>query len=69
MSRAPLLLEIGCEEIPARATEPAAVALRDALVGLLDGAGIDHRPALWLATPRRLTVQDRKSTRLNSSHT
>jgi glycyl-tRNA synthetase beta chain len=56
MSRAPLLLEIGSEEIPARAIEPAATALRDAVVGLLDGAGLAHGEAVWLATPRRLTV-------------
>lgn len=53
---APLLVEIGCEEIPAGVVGPGAQALLDALVALLDGAGVAHGPAQWLGTPRRLTA-------------
>ncbi len=56
MSSAPLLLEIGCEEIPAGVVGPGAEALLLAVVGLLDGAGVAHGQAQWLGTPRRLTV-------------
>ncbi len=56
MSSAPLLLEIGCEEIPAGVVGPGAEALLAAVVGLLDGAGVAHGQAQWLGTPRRLTV-------------
>ena len=56
MSSAPLLIEIGCEEIPAGVVGPGADALLQAIVGLLDGAGVAHGAALWLGTPRRLTV-------------
>lgn len=53
---APLLLEIGCEELPAGVVGPAAEALRAAVVAALDEAAIAHGEAIWLGTPRRLTV-------------
>jgi glycyl-tRNA synthetase beta chain len=56
MSSAPLLIEIGCEEIPAGVVGPGAQALLDAIVALLDGAGVAHGAAQSLGTPRRLTA-------------
>ena len=53
---APLLVEIGCEEIPAGVVGPGAQALLDALVAILDTAGVSHGRAQWLGTPRRLTA-------------
>lgn len=53
-TQAHLLIELGCEELPAAAAPVAAEALRDKLVALLDEAGIGHGDASWLGTPRRL---------------
>ena len=53
---APLLLEIGCEEVPAGVVPVAAKALLDALLATLDGAGISHGEGSWLGAPRRLTA-------------
>lgn len=54
MSKAHLLIELGCEELPAAAAPVAAESLRDKLVALLHEAGIAHGTATWLGTPRRL---------------
>ena len=56
MNTQPLLIEIGCEEIPAGVVGPGAEALLQAIATLLDGAGVAHGVAQWLGTPRRLTV-------------
>ncbi len=56
MSLAPLLIEIGCEEIPAGVVGPGAEALLTAIVGLLENSGVAHGAAQWLGTPRRMTV-------------
>ncbi len=56
MAFAPLLIEIGCEEIPAGVVPVAAQALSLRLAGLLDAAGIEHGAVRWLGTPRRLVA-------------
>ena len=57
MSRtAPLLVEIGCEEIPARMIADASRDLAQIVTALLDGAAVPHGPARPYATPRRLSV-------------
>ena len=56
MQTQPLLLEIGCEEIPARVAPAMASHLCDAVVALLDEANLSHGSARWLGTPRRLTI-------------
>lgn len=56
MKNAPLLIEIGCEEIPAGVVGPGAEALLAAITALLDTAGVAHGYGQWLGTPRRLTV-------------
>jgi glycyl-tRNA synthetase beta chain len=53
---APLLIELGCEEIPASSAPKMATALRDKLVALLDEAGLAHGKATMMGTPRRLTA-------------
>jgi glycyl-tRNA synthetase beta chain len=57
MSRAPLLLEIGCEEIPARMIDAAAGDLVDRVVKVLTRAGFDRGEARAWAGPRRLAVR------------
>lgn len=49
-----LLVEVGTEELPASAVVPAAEALRDGLLALLEG--VEHGPAASFCTPRRLAV-------------
>jgi glycyl-tRNA synthetase beta chain len=56
VSGLPLLIEIGCEEVPAGVAPAAVAALRDGLVQTLDAAGIAHGEAVALGTPRRLAV-------------
>ncbi|MGD8520147.1 MAG: glycine--tRNA ligase subunit beta [Desulfobacterales bacterium] len=51
-----LLLEIGCEEIPAGYIVPALKALSSILQQKLDHARIDHDDALVYGTPRRLAI-------------
>lgn len=53
----PLLLEIGCEEIPARMIATAAEDLRGRLVALLDLAGFPHGPSRGWGGTRRLAVR------------
>jgi glycyl-tRNA synthetase beta chain len=57
MSVRPLLLEIGCEEIPARMVSGAADDLKALLIRILDKAAIDHGPASAWGGPRRLAVR------------
>jgi glycyl-tRNA synthetase beta chain len=51
-----LLLELGSEELPARFVNPAADALREAIVSLLAEARLSHGEAQSFGTPRRLAV-------------
>ncbi len=53
----PLLLEIGCEEIPARMIRSGAAELRARLVAALDQAGLSHGSALAWGGSRRLAVR------------
>jgi glycyl-tRNA synthetase beta chain len=54
---APLLLEIGCEEIPARMIGRAATDLRERIVRILDQAGLAHGEAIAWGGCRRLGVR------------
>ena len=56
MSR-PLLVEIGCEEIPARMIAAAADDLRARLTAVLDQAGLPHGPTRAWGGTRRLAVR------------
>ena len=56
MSTAPLLLELGCEELPVKALPGLAQALAAGVVAGLDRRGIAHGAARALHTPRRLAV-------------
>lgn len=51
-----LLLELGSEELPARFVNPAALALRDAIIALLAEARLTHGEPQSYGTPRRLAV-------------
>lgn len=51
-----LLIEIGCEEIPARMLPRAAGDLAAVVVDLLEQGGLSHGEARPLWTPRRLAV-------------
>nr|MBV6629319.1 glycine--tRNA ligase subunit beta [Oceanococcus sp. HetDA_MAG_MS8] len=53
---APLLIEIGCEDLPARYQQPLATALADSISQGLDKANVPRGSARWFATPRRLAV-------------
>jgi len=53
----PLLLEIGCEEIPARMIPRASADLAAALVAILDAAGLDHGSSTVWGGSRRLAVR------------
>lgn len=53
---APLLLEIGCEEIPARMIADAAAEIARRVAGILDGAGIPHGLVTGWGGTRRLAV-------------
>lgn len=52
-----LLIEIGCEDLPARYVLPLAEALRSGVAGGLDRRGIAHGEAKLYATPRRIAVR------------
>ncbi len=52
-----ILLEIGCEEIPAGYIDPALSFLSSALVQKLSDARIAHGKALTYGTPKRLAVE------------
>ncbi|MFI5386344.1 MAG: glycine--tRNA ligase subunit beta, partial [Fimbriimonadales bacterium] len=51
-----LLLEVGCEELPASFVEKAYTDLRDSLAERLRGAGVLNENGVCLGTPRRLIV-------------
>jgi glycyl-tRNA synthetase beta chain len=53
---ASLLLEIGCEEIPARMIAAAAEDLRVCLTAVLEAAGLPHGPSRAWGGTRRLAV-------------
>ena len=53
----PLLIEIGCEEIPARAVPGAAADLAGRLASILDQAGLAHGAAVPWGGTRRLAVR------------
>ena len=55
-ARATLLLEIGCEEIPARMITAASRELERRVLEILDEAGLAHGPAESWSGPRRLAV-------------
>lgn len=54
-----LLIELFCEEIPARMQRRAATHLREALTGALVDAGLTYEGARDYVTPRRLTLDVR----------
>ncbi|HUC43194.1 MAG TPA: glycine--tRNA ligase subunit beta, partial [Candidatus Sulfotelmatobacter sp.] len=54
---APLLVEIGCEEIPARMIASAAADLAARVVAVLDAAGVTHGAARHWGGTRRLAVR------------
>lgn len=56
-SRLPLLLEIGCEDLPARYVLPLADALADGLAAGLAKRGITASGSTRYATPRRIAVR------------
>lgn len=49
-----LLIELGCEELPARMVQPAAQGLKDAVLNLI--AGVPYESVHVFATPRRIAV-------------
>ncbi|HXG28410.1 MAG TPA: glycine--tRNA ligase subunit beta [Nevskiales bacterium] len=51
-----LLLEIGCEDLPARYVQPLATAFAQGVTQGLARRGVSHAPARSYATPRRLAV-------------
>src|SRR3989442_1780214 len=52
-----LLLELGCEELPATSVKRAYDELRDAIVSSLSEERLEHGESLCMGTPRRLIVQ------------
>jgi glycyl-tRNA synthetase beta chain len=54
--KAALLIEIGCEEIPARMIVRAADDLGSRVTAILDNAGLDHGAARSWGGSRRLIV-------------
>ena len=56
MSHQPLLLEIGCEELPSSSLEQLGIALHDNLMAKLAENGLSHGESRWFASPRRLAV-------------
>ncbi|MCX7993535.1 MAG: glycine--tRNA ligase subunit beta, partial [Fimbriimonadales bacterium] len=54
MERATLLLEIGCEEIPAAFMRGALAQLQEKLSELLDDSRLKYGEIRTLGTPRRL---------------
>lgn len=55
--RAPLLIEIVCEEIPARAIGPASRDLLERVAGMLDAAGVPRGAGIAWGGTRRLAVR------------
>ena len=57
MNSEPLLIEIGCEEIPARMIPSAATELARRIVSILDRAGIERGSESAWGGSRRLAVR------------
>ena len=56
--RAPLLVELGTEELPPSALKTLAIAFHDHLLKALGEAGLLHEAhSRWFATPRRFTKE------------
>lgn len=53
---AELLIELGCEDLPARFVQPLAEALGAGIAGGLDERGVAHGAVRTFATPRRIAV-------------
>jgi len=64
-----LLLELFCEEIPARMQRRAATHLREAVTGALVDAGLTYEGAREYWTPRRLTLDVRGLTARSADQT
>ncbi|MFT7286423.1 MAG: glycyl-tRNA synthetase beta chain [Halieaceae bacterium] len=56
MSNRPLLLEIGCEELPSSILKQLGQSLEKALLQQLAERGLSHGDSRWFASPRRLAV-------------
>lgn len=56
MSTRPLLLEIGCEELPSSALYDLGDNLHRALLAQLEDRRLSYGASRWFATPRRLAV-------------
>ncbi|WOJ97434.1 glycine--tRNA ligase subunit beta [Congregibacter brevis] len=52
----PLLLEIGCEELPSSSLEQLGRALHEQIIRQLADKGLSHGNSQWFAAPRRLAV-------------
>ena len=61
--RAPMLLEVGTEELPPTALKALADALAAEMTAGLDKAGLEHGAVTGFATPRRLAVMVRDLSR------
>ncbi len=53
---ADIIIEIGCEELPASYIEPAAAEFAAKIVALLDEKNVPHGEVAYYHTPRRLAV-------------
>lgn len=56
MSAASLLIEIGCEDLPARFQAPLATALQESITQGLDSEGVSRGSSQLFVTPRRVAV-------------
>ncbi|MDQ7006908.1 MAG: glycine--tRNA ligase subunit beta [Acidobacteriota bacterium] len=56
MKTLPVVIEVGCEEIPARMLPGAAAELGRVVTALLDRAGLEHDAPRGAWTPRRIAV-------------
>jgi glycyl-tRNA synthetase beta chain len=56
MSSRPLLLEIGCEELPSSSLRQLGEGLHQSLLKELSERKLTHGSSSWFATPRRLAV-------------
>ena len=62
MSSAPLLIELGTEELPPKALKSLGLAFRDGITGGLDARELGYGEVSWFASPRRLAVLLREVT-------
>ncbi len=56
MKQRPLLVEIGCEELPSSSLKQLGESLERCLLAQLASEGLSHGSSRWLASPRRLAV-------------